>query len=56
MGQGLWAWPPREPAATLRSLSGLPWAEWSEYLAVEVAHLVQWDVLGSSIQVNHLLI
>lgn len=26
------------------------------YLAVEAAHLVEWDVLGATVQVNHLII
>lgn len=26
------------------------------YLAIEAAHLVQWDVLGATVQVNHFII
>lgn len=37
-------------------LTALGICRWSEYLAIEATHLVQWDVLGAPIKVDHLFV
>jgi hypothetical protein len=47
----VWALFPREPAPIMRSLirTALCSSGHREYLAIEAAHLVQWDVLGAPV-------